>query len=143
MAHWMAVGFMHGVMNTDNMSILGLTLDYGPFGFMEAFDAGHICNHSDHQGRYTYRNQPHVGQWNLYRLADAFLPRLTHPAAAQGAVDETYGDAFAQTFERLMCAKLGLREALPDDETFIGETFGFLQEHRPDFTLFFRTLSKL
>ena len=143
MAHWMAVGFMHGVMNTDNMSILGLTLDYGPFGFMEAFDAGHICNHSDHQGRYTYRNQPHVGQWNLYRLADAFLPLLVDPVAARAAVDETYGDAFALTFERLMCAKLGLREALPDDETFIGETFGFLQEHRPDFTLFFRALSKL
>ncbi|MBK7647230.1 MAG: YdiU family protein [Betaproteobacteria bacterium] len=143
MAHWMAVGFMHGVMNTDNMSILGLTLDYGPFGFMEAFDAGHICNHSDHQGRYSYRNQPHVGQWNLYRLADAFLPLLKRPAAGRAAVDETYGDAFALTFERLMCAKLGLRETLPDDENFIGETFGFLQEHRPDFTLFFRTLSKL
>ncbi|MDP3637351.1 MAG: YdiU family protein, partial [Azonexus sp.] len=143
MAHWMAVGFMHGVMNTDNMSILGLTLDYGPFGFMEAFDAGHICNHSDHQGRYTYRNQPHVGQWNLYRLADAFLPLIKRPQQARTAVDETYGDAFAATFERLMRAKLGLLSGLPDDENFIGETFAFLQQHRPDFTLFFRTLSKL
>ncbi len=143
MAHWMAVGFMHGVMNTDNMSILGLTLDYGPFGFMEAFDAGHICNHSDHQGRYTYRNQPHIGQWNLYRLADAFLPLIKRPQQARAAIDETYGDAFAGTFERLMLAKLGLPSALPDDEDFIGETFGFLQQHRPDFTLFFRTLSKL
>lgn len=143
MAHWMAVGFMHGVMNTDNMSILGLTLDYGPFGFMEAFDAGHICNHSDSQGRYTYRNQPHVGQWNLYCLADAFLPLLKKPEISKAAVDETYGDAFAATFERLMGAKLGLRQALPDDEAFIGETFGFLQQHRPDFTLFFRALSKL
>lgn len=142
-AHWMAVGFMHGVMNTDNMSILGLTLDYGPFGFMEAFDAGHICNHSDHQGRYTYRNQPHVAQWNLYCLANAFTPLLQDPETARAAVDETYGDAFAQTFERLMCAKLGLRHALPDDENFIGETFGFLQQHRPDFTLFFRRLSRL
>ncbi len=143
MAHWMAVGFMHGVMNTDNMSILGLTLDYGPFGFMEAFDAGHICNHSDSHGRYTYRNQPHVGQWNLYCLADAFLPLLKSPEISKAAVDETYGDAFAATFERLMCAKLGLRQALPDDEAFIGKTFGFLQQHRPDFTLFFRALSKL
>jgi serine/tyrosine/threonine adenylyltransferase len=143
MAHWMAVGFMHGVMNTDNMSILGLTLDYGPFGFMEAFDAGHICNHSDSQGRYTYRNQPHVGQWNLYCLADAFLPLLKKPEISKAAVDETYGDAFAATFERLMGAKLGLRQALPDDEAFIGQTFGFLQQHRPDFTLFFRALSKL
>ena len=143
MAHWMAVGFMHGVMNTDNMSILGLTLDYGPFGFMEAFDAGHICNHSDHQGRYTYRNQPHVGQWNLYRLADAFLPLIKSPQQARAAVDDTYGDAFAMAFERLMLAKLGLRNGLPDDEEFIGNTFAFLQQHRPDFTLFFRTLSKL
>ena len=143
MAHWMAVGFMHGVMNTDNMSILGLTLDYGPFGFMEAFDSGHICNHSDTYGRYTYRNQPHVGQWNLYCLADAFLPLLKQPEIARAAVDETFGDAFEQTFARLMRAKLGLREAMPDDEAFIGETFGFLQQHRPDFTSFFRALSKL
>lgn len=143
MAHWMAVGFMHGVMNTDNMSILGLTLDYGPFGFMEAFDAGHICNHSDHQGRYSYRNQPHVAQWNLYRLADALLPLIGSPTRAAAAVDEVYGDVFAATFERLMCAKLGLPNALPDDEQFIGELFGFLQQHRPDYTLFFRALSRL
>lgn len=142
-AQWMAVGFMHGVMNTDNMSILGLTLDYGPFGVMEAFDAGHICNHSDHRGRYTYRNQPHVAQWNLYCLADALHSLVGGPLPARQAVDETYGDAFEATFERLMRAKLGLREGQPDDETFIGETFGFLQQHRPDFTLFFRTLSGL
>jgi uncharacterized protein YdiU (UPF0061 family) len=142
-AQWMAVGFMHGVMNTDNMSILGLTLDYGPFGFMEAFDAGHICNHSDHQGRYTYRNQPHVAQWNLYRLAEAFLPLIKHPKLAREAVDDTFGDAFESTFTRLLRAKLGLRAGLEGDEDFIGETFGLLQQHRPDFTLFFRSLSKL
>ena len=143
MAHWMAVGFMHGVMNTDNMSILGLTLDYGPFGFMEAFDAGHICNHSDHQGRYTYRNQPHVAQWNLYCLADALLPLIKRPQLARAAIDETYGEAFESTFARLMRNKLGLHAALDDDEDFIGETFGLLQQHRPDFTLFFRALSAL
>ena len=142
-AHWMAVGFMHGVMNTDNMSILGLTLDYGPFGFMEAFDPGHICNHSDNYGRYSYRNQPHIAQWNLYCLADAFLPLLKRPEIARAAVDETYGPAFEGTFERLLRGKLGLRSALADDSDFIGETFGFLQQHRPDFTLFFRTLSGL
>jgi uncharacterized protein YdiU (UPF0061 family) len=143
MAHWMAVGFMHGVMNTDNMSILGLTLDYGPFGFMEAFDAGHICNHSDHQGRYTYRNQPHVAQWNLYRLADAFPAADQVAEQARAAVDDTYGDAFATTFERLMLAKLGLRKGCPTTRSSSANTFGFLQQHRPDFTLFFRTLSKL
>jgi len=142
-AHWMAVGFMHGVMNTDNMSILGLTLDYGPFGFMEAFDAGHICNHSDHHGRYSYRNQPAVAQWNLYRLADALLPLIGRPALAQAAVDEQFGPAFEGKFEQLFGAKLGLRAKLDGDEDFIGETFGFLQQHRPDFTLFFRALSRL
>ena len=142
-ARWMAVGFMHGVMNTDNMSILGLTLDYGPFGFMEAFDAGHICNHSDYQGRYSYRNQPHVGQWNLYRLAEAFRPLVGDQATVRALVDENYGDAFDQHFEQLMRAKLGLREALPDDENLIGETFAMLQQQRPDFTLFFRALSLL
>lgn len=142
-AHWMAVGFMHGVMNTDNMSILGLTLDYGPFGFMEAFDAGHICNHSDHHGRYSYRNQPAVAQWNLYRLADALLPLIGRPALAQAAVDEQFGPVFEGRFEQLFGAKLGLRAKRDGDEDFIGETFGFLQQHRPDFTLFFRTLSRL
>ena len=142
-ARWMAVGFMHGVMNTDNMSILGLTLDYGPFGFMEAFDAGHICNHSDFQGRYTYRNQPHVGQWNLYRLAEAFRPLVGDQAMVRALVDDSYGDAFDQHFEQLMRAKLGLHAALPDDENLIGETFALLQQHRSDFTLFFRTLSQL
>jgi uncharacterized protein YdiU (UPF0061 family) len=134
---------MHGVMNTDNMSILGLTLDYGPFGFMEAFDAGHVCNHSDHQGRYTYRNQPHVAQWNLHCLAEAFRPLTGDRALVQAVVDDNFGPAFEAHFERLMRAKLGLRAALADDEAFIGETFGLLQRHRPDFTLFFRALSRL
>ena len=70
-AQWQSVGFMHGVMNTDNMSILGLTLDYGPFGFMEAFNQGQICNHSDDQGRYSYVNQPHIGHWNCRALAQS------------------------------------------------------------------------
>ncbi len=143
MAHWMSVGFMHGVMNTDNMSILGLTLDYGPFGFMEAFDAGHICNHSDHQGRYSFRNQPAIGQWNLYCLAEAFAPLIGDIDTARAAVDDHFGDVFGNTFENLMRAKLGLQNPLPEDEAFIGELFGFMQQHRPDFTLFFRTLSRL
>jgi len=142
-AHWMAVGFMHGVMNTDNMSILGLTLDYGPFGFMEAFDAGQICNHSDSHGRYSYRNQPHVAQWNLYCLAEALLPLIGNPEEARAAVDDHYGPAFGEHFARLMRAKLGLRSALPGDDALIDDTFALLQEHRPDFTLFFRTLSGL
>ncbi len=74
MADWQAVGFCHGVMNTDNMSILGLTIDYGPFGFIDGFNANHICNHTDTQGRYAYKMQPQVAYWNLFCLAQALVP---------------------------------------------------------------------
>lgn len=74
MADWQAVGFCHGVMNTDNMSILGLTLDYGPYGFMDGFRLGHVCNHSDSEGRYSWNRQPSVALWNLYRLGAACTP---------------------------------------------------------------------
>ncbi|MDY3331093.1 MAG: YdiU family protein, partial [Pelistega sp.] len=73
-AAWQSVGFCHGVMNTDNMSILGLTIDYGPYGFLDVYDSEHICNHSDHQGRYAYQQQPYIAHWNLVRLANCFLP---------------------------------------------------------------------
>jgi uncharacterized protein YdiU (UPF0061 family) len=142
-ADWMAVGFMHGVMNTDNMSILGLTLDYGPFGFMDAFDAGHVCNHSDTHGRYAYNAQPAVAQWNLYCLAQAFLPLIGERDAAVAAVDEHYGPAFEARFASRLRAKLGLRAAAPDDEEFIGKTFALLQAQRLDFTGFFRALCAL
>ena len=93
-AQWQAVGFCHGVMNTDNMSILGLTIDYGPFGFLDGFDPGHICNHSDHQGRYAYARQPGVAWWNLHALAQALVPLLDgdaqHNAQALGHAIEPY-----------------------------------------------------
>ena len=84
MAQWQAVGFAHGVMNTDNMSILGLTLDYGPFGFLDEYDAGYICNHSDHTGRYAFGAQPQIGFWNLACLAQALSPVLPESAAIDG-----------------------------------------------------------
>ena len=142
-AHWQAVGFMHGVMNTDNMSILGLTLDYGPFGFMEAFDAGHICNHSDHTGRYSYRAQPRVAHWNLYALGDALMPLVGAPQAVREIIDGHFIPALETTFLRLMRAKLGLRIAADGDAEFIDQTFGLLQANRPDYTTFFRALSHL
>jgi uncharacterized protein YdiU (UPF0061 family) len=142
-ADWMAVGFMHGVMNTDNMSILGLTLDYGPFGFMEAFDSGHVCNHSDTHGRYAYDAQPGVAQWNLYCLAQAFLPLIGDRDASRAAVDDNFGPAFEARFAARLAAKLGLRELRPGDEEIIGDTFALLQAQRLDFTLFFRKLSSL
>ncbi|MES2298321.1 MAG: YdiU family protein [Pseudomonadota bacterium] len=141
-AHWQAVGFMHGVMNTDNMSILGLTLDYGPFGFMEAFDAQHICNHSDEQGRYAYANQPQIGHWNCYALGQALLPLIGEVDAAQQALD-VYQGAFAEKFDALMHAKLGLNTVAEDDNSLIADMFGLMQSNHVDFTRFFRRLGTL
>ncbi len=142
-AHWQAVGFMHGVMNTDNMSVLGLTIDYGPFGFMDAFDAGHICNHSDHHGRYIYRAQPRVAQWNLYALGDALVTLIGHPDIVRAAVDEAFTQAFNTAFLAHLRRKLGLREASAADDDFFGRTFSLLHFNHADFTLFFRHLSNL
>jgi uncharacterized protein YdiU (UPF0061 family) len=142
MAQWQAVGFMHGVMNTDNMSILGLTMDYGPFGFMEAFDANHICNHSDQQGRYAYRMQPQIGQWNCFALGQALLPLI-------GSVDDThaaleiYKDAYTNKMDDLLHAKLGLRDKQEDDGALVDAMFALLQNNHADYTLFFRRLGNL
>lgn len=142
-ADWQGVGFMHGVMNTDNMSILGLTLDYGPFGFMDAFDAGHICNHSDDHGRYSFKSQPVVGHWNLYALGRALSPLIGEAADVEAAIEESYAPAFERRFVSLFGAKLGFADSLPGDEDFIGDTFALLQQHHPDYTQFFRQLGRL
>ena len=141
-AQWQAVGFMHGVMNTDNMSILGLTIDYGPFGFMEAFDARHICNHSDRQGRYAYQMQPKIGQWNCFALGQALLPLVGTVEDAQAAL-EIYKPAYDDKLDALLHAKLGLREKMEDDGALIDALFTLLQDNHPDFTLFFRRLGEL
>jgi uncharacterized protein YdiU (UPF0061 family) len=141
-AEWQAVGFMHGVMNTDNMSILGLTLDYGPFGFMEAFDAQHICNHTDQQGRYSYANQPQVGHWNCHALGQALLPLIDDVEDAQEALD-VYPSEFAAHLDRLLHAKLGLIEVRDDDRALFDAMFQLMQENHVDFTQFFRKLGTL
>lgn len=141
-AHWQAVGFMHGVMNTDNMSILGLTLDYGPFGFMEAFDVDHICNHTDQGGRYSYANQVPVGHWNCYALANALLPLIGDNDAAQAAL-ETYVDAYGDRFDELLHAKLGLATRQDGDRDLCDAMFKVMQENHVDFTQFFRKLGEL
>jgi uncharacterized protein YdiU (UPF0061 family) len=141
-AHWQAVGFMHGVMNTDNMSILGLTLDYGPFGFMEAFDVDHICNHTDQGGRYSYANQVPVGHWNCYALGNALMPLIKDKDAAQAALD-TYIDAYGDEFDRLMHAKLGLNTVQDGDKELFDDLFQAMQASHVDFTLFFRKLADL
>jgi uncharacterized protein YdiU (UPF0061 family) len=141
-AQWQAVGFMHGVMNTDNMSILGLTLDYGPFGFMDAFDANHICNHTDQGGRYSYANQVPVGHWNCYALGNALLPLIGTPEEAEEALD-AYRPAFGARLDELLHAKLGLFDAREGDEALFDAMFKLLQANHADFTLFFRRLGDL
>ncbi|HVK93225.1 MAG TPA: YdiU family protein [Noviherbaspirillum sp.] len=142
MAQWQAVGFMHGVMNTDNMSILGLTIDYGPFGFMEAFDAGHICNHSDPQGRYAYHMQPKIGQWNCLALGQALLPLVGEVDDVHAAL-EGYKSAYDSKLDELLHAKLGLRTLDIEDGKLIDAMFALMQNNHVDFTLFFRRLGKL
>ncbi|HTE15839.1 MAG TPA: YdiU family protein [Burkholderiales bacterium] len=139
-AQWQAVGFCHGVMNTDNMSILGLTLDYGPFGFMEAFNPGHICNHSDEQGRYSYENQPYIGLWNCSRLAQALTPLI--PAEQCNAALTRYEGAYLEEYGSRMRAKLGLAQVMDGDDVLISDLLGLLAEHGTDFTIFFRALGR-
>lgn len=142
MAQWQAVGFMHGVMNTDNMSILGLTLDYGPFGFMENFDRNQVCNHSDTQGRYAYSMQPQVGQWNCHALAQALLPLIGDVKEAQEALSG-YQHYFEEKFNQLLHKKFGLLEHRKSDKKLFSNFFDLMQENRADFTLTFRNLGKI
>jgi uncharacterized protein YdiU (UPF0061 family) len=141
-AHWQAVGFMHGVLNTDNMSILGQTLDYGPFGFMDAYDPTHICNHTDVQGRYAYNMQPRIGQWNCSALAQALLPLIGEIDIARDAL-ATYQPSFDTKMAALWQAKLGLRSQQPNDGVLLDALLAILQRSRVDFSLFFRRLSGL
>lgn len=141
-AHWQSVGFMHGVMNTDNMSILGLTLDYGPFGFMEAFDVHHICNHTDQGGRYSYANQVAVGHWNCYALGNALLSLIDSTDAAQEALD-VYMPEFERKLDELLHAKLGLATVQEGDRALFDGLFSIMQASHVDFTLLFRRLGDL
>ena len=137
-AQWQAVGFCHGVMNTDNMSILGLTIDYGPYGFIEGFDWNHVCNHSDDGGRYAYNMQPGIAHWNLYCLAQALLP-LIEVEEAESVLGE-YEPQFERHYSALMRAKLGLATEHADDAALMQETLALLHQARADYTTFFRRL---
>jgi protein adenylyltransferase len=137
-AQWQAVGWAHGVMNTDNMSILGITLDYGPFGFMDDYDAGFICNHSDHNGRYAFNQQPYIGLWNLSCLAQAMLP-LSEKESLKAGLD-TYMPTFEREYLKLMRAKLGLQEEQAGDDELIRDLLGLLQGSHADHTILFREL---
>lgn len=147
MAQWQAVGFCHGVMNTDNFSILGLTLDYGPYGFIDAFDAGHICNHSDEGGRYAYQQQPRIGHWNGSRLLQATLPLLSdNPEQAveiATAILDRYPPAYGEKVTRLWADKLGLQELREEDPALINELLTLMHRGHSDFTRTFRHLSRI
>ena len=141
-AHWQAVGFCHGVMNTDNMSILGLTIDYGPFAFMDAFNPGHICNHTDRGGRYAFDQQPDIAHWNLYALAQALLPLIGDQALALQALD-TFKPLFADAYQRLMGAKLGLQDTTqPGLTALIDDLLTLLARDRVDYTIFWWRLGQ-
>lgn len=139
-AQWQAVGFCHGVMNTDNMSILGLTIDYGPFQFLDAFNPGHICNHTDSLGRYAYNKQPNVAYWNLFCLGQALLPLIDDQELALAAL-EPYKTIFPAALEAQMRTKLGLTEAQPEDRALVEAIQKLLAQDKVDYTLFWRTLS--
>jgi uncharacterized protein YdiU (UPF0061 family) len=144
-AQWQGVGFCHGVMNTDNMSALGLTIDYGPYGFLDGFQSGHICNHSDEAGRYAYDQQPRIGYWNSAKLLQATLPLLhEEPEKAveiAQAILARYPDAYADAALNGWRAKLGLQEAREGDRDLANLFLNILDRGRNDFTRCFRGLA--
>ncbi|HEX7381780.1 MAG TPA: YdiU family protein [Nevskiaceae bacterium] len=147
MAAWQSVGFIHGVMNTDNFSILGLTLDYGPWAFFDAFIPAHVFNHTDDAGRYTWARQPQVGFWNVARLLEACLPLLapeTQAAVeAANAILDEYPTAFHAALQQRWADKLGLLHLQPGDEDLIHRWLQLMADSRADFSLSFRALAQV
>ena len=148
-AQWQAVGFCHGVLNSDNISALGLTMDYGPFGFLDQFEIDHICNHSDHGGRYAYHRQPQIMHWNMACLASGFLPllELTHDeeeaqSRLRGVLEE-FPVMYTQTWQSLFRQKLGLLTADEADISLIERLLQAMHDSKVDFTSFFRKLSQI
>ncbi len=141
-AGWMSVGFIHGVMNTDNMTISGESIDYGPCAFMEAYDPATVFSSIDRGGRYAYRNQPMVAAWNLARFAETLLPLIDPDvdaaiAIATAALD-TFKGSYQHAFQARMSAKLGIAQ---EDPELVDDLLALLEQQRADFTSFFRSLS--
>lgn len=139
-ARWQAVGFAHGVMNTDNMSILGLTIDYGPYGFLDDYQPGYICNHSDYQGRYRFDNQPGVGLWNLQKLAQTLSPFIAVEVLNQAL--ENYQQVLLRKYGALMRSKLGFTTEQKGDNEILNRLFALMAREGSDYTRTFRMLSQ-
>lgn len=139
-ARWQTVGFAHGVMNTDNMSILGLTMDYGPFGFLDDYNPQYICNHSDYQGRYCFDNQPAVGLWNLQCLAQALSPLIATDAL--NAALDSYQTILFREYGQRMRKKLGLFSEENGDNDLLNGLYALMERESCDYSLTFRMLSE-
>ncbi len=138
--HWMRVGFVHGVMNTDNMSILGLTIDYGPYGWLDNYDQGWTPNTTDAgQRRYRFGEQARIAQWNLLQLANAIYPLIEQAEPLEQALNE-YAAVYEQGWQRMMADKLGLASF---DDALVSELTGILQQVETDMTIFYRRLALL
>jgi uncharacterized protein YdiU (UPF0061 family) len=141
--HWMRVGFVHGVMNTDNMSILGLTIDYGPYGWLDDFDPDWTPNTTDAGGRrYRYGQQPVVAQWNLVQLANAIVPLFDSTEPLQQGLNH-FAESYREGFAAMTCAKFGFLENTDAAQDMMAEAYALLQECALDYTLFFRALADL
>jgi len=144
-AQWMKVGFIHGVMNTDNTSVVGETIDYGPCAFMDAYDPQAVFSSIDERGRYAFSNQPVIAQWNLARFAETLLPLFgAEPAAAIALATESinaYSAKFQQAWLNAMRSKLGLQQVRPGDEELIGVLLDVMHRTQADYTVTFSGLS--
>jgi uncharacterized protein YdiU (UPF0061 family) len=139
-AKWQAFGFAHGVMNTDNMSILGETFDFGPFGFLDDYNPGFICNHSDHGGRYAFNNQPSIGMWNCHALAAALKDHIEIERTKE--IINSYEKIFYDELTFIFRKKLGLSEAHLDDLKLVEDLLSWMEKNKKDYTNTFRALSK-
>jgi len=137
-AKWQAFGFAHGVMNTDNMSILGETFDFGPFGFLDEYNPGFICNHSDHDGRYAFNNQPSIGLWNCHALAAALKDHVEIERTKE--IINSYEQIFYDELTRLYRRKLGLFKEEKDDLKLVEELLTWMKDLKKDYTNTFRNL---
>jgi uncharacterized protein YdiU (UPF0061 family) len=144
MVDWMRLGFVHGVMNTDNMSILGVTIDYGPYGWLEGYDPQWTPNTTDaHTRRYCYGNQPQIAHWNLARLGEALLPLVSDHAPLEASLD-LYAETFNRGWQHAIAQKLGVAALdQPGDEQLVSDLFALLYQVETDFTIFFRNLASL